>query len=442
MTKKFLALTMVLVLAAGFAAVAQDRPLEGSWENELTFVPQTNPIDSFTSTLDVTYNSGGITYNSISEFDLGGFDDQEFGVSTSVGLLDLESIINFNPSAPGLDYWLTDAALTLGGVSITDNFLLQDTKAGLDNGYGAGMDLGFSGETPGGVSIEVNNYFGMEPVVYNADTVKWDGEITGRQFGYYSIPGDSGYAIVGRHGPSQTNAYNPSAMQYVATKLTMENKSIGCCDFSSETLFSELNGFEYTEFEFEMVSENLPLSLDGDLKFTPQTKSVVLTPSLTTEWGCFDVYTDLSGTLANNSQTGSTLTGLEVEGFSLTGVELGHVEFSSYTALYDYNVADLNSDFRASYDFVDDEGDEHTEYFDEVIRIDKMDMEGVNLDFVVDTYFDMSESSGLFDLALFELEAAYELSSQFTIDNGLLISPKTKGNGGLEEVSLGLDYSF
>ena len=465
MTKKFLAVTLVLVLAAGFAAVAQDmdRPLYGSWENTLTLAPTgSNALKGFSSTLDVTYVSGGITYNSVSEFSLSGLDDQEFSVETTVGLLDLSSVINFDPD-PGLDFWKNTASLTLGGVSITDMFLLQDVEKNYwvqaYDGYGAGMDLGFSGETPGGVSVDVANYFGLEPV--DGDAV---GEITGYDYtlnaGYVDTIDESGYAIVTEHA-GNLDDYAPSSFQYVGTKLVLENQSLGCCDFSSETLFSERDGFEYTRFDFTITSTNWPLELAGELKFESQTKSVVLTPSLTTNWACFDVYTDLSGTLANNGTEGSTITGLEVMGFAIKDVELGHVMFSSYTALSnpddmtEYTVADLNDDFRGSYTYYygPDNEQEYVEYLDEVIRIEKLDK--FPLDFTADIYFDMTQSDGLFDLALFELVTDFELSDQFSLGTGLLLSPKKDAPaetndlpesnlaiGGLDELTLSFDYSF
>ncbi|MFB6290233.1 MAG: hypothetical protein ABEJ25_00675, partial [Candidatus Bipolaricaulia bacterium] len=102
MTKKFLAVTLVLVLAAGFAAVAQEsdeRPLTGTWNNELTLDPttsgtDTNNFEALESILSVDYTAGGVSYSSTSEFSLTGFEKQEFGVNTTVGLLDLTSTLN------------------------------------------------------------------------------------------------------------------------------------------------------------------------------------------------------------------------------------------------------------------------------------------------------------------------------------------------------------
>src|SRR6056297_1672319 len=181
MSRKSLAITLVLVLAAGFGAFAveEERPLYGEWENTLTLDPMGDPIvDGFDSVLDVTYVSGEITYTSVSEFDLSGYADQTFGVSTSMGLLTLDSTANFDPSAPGLDYWKNSASLTLGGVNIGTLFLLQNAGTSQDPSFGAGMMLSLSGETPGGVSVAVDNYFGMDA---NADM-------------------DSGYEIITAHG--------------------------------------------------------------------------------------------------------------------------------------------------------------------------------------------------------------------------------------------------
>ncbi|MEF8837787.1 MAG: hypothetical protein V5A87_08025, partial [Candidatus Bipolaricaulota bacterium] len=73
--------------------------------------------------------------------------------------------------------------------------------------------------------------------------------------------------------------------------------------------------------------------------------------------------------------------------------------------------------------------------YDEVFRIEKL--ETFDLDFTLDTYFDMS-NAGLFDLALFDANASYDLSSQFTLGSGLQVSPSS----GLNEISLSLDYSW
>ena len=505
MTKKFLAVTLVLVLAAGFMAVAQEdeRPLTGEWENTLTLAPNQaayyHPADNplrFSSDLSLTYSMGGLTYDAEASFGYdmrkyqtqtlfdktddtvpgdvwgapysvdNGLTDMEFGVSTTVGLLDLSGTVNFATQTPGLDYMTSQASLTLGGVSITDTFVLQPVMEGTttstytywknnstndvtDDEYtyytptdelGAGMDITFSGETPGGVSVEVSNLFGMESVVdfgdYPYSSLTKTGTVSGKVFGSGEIPHTTGYNIVTEHDPanSQTPSYGGSSMQYVSTTLTLDNMSIGCCDFSSETMFSEANGFEYTLFEFTVESSSMPLVLDGDLKFTAQTKSVSLEPSFETDWACFEVYTDLvAGStqtpydeLSNNGTKVSVLDAFEIEGFAITGVKLGHVEFSSYTALGDNMLIDI-AGTKFGYNGY---------YYDEVIRIEKL--EEYPLDFTLDTFFDMTESGALFDLGLFSGSMEYKLDEEFTVGTGLSIKP----NAGLQSFDFTFDYSF
>jgi len=459
MTKKFLAVMLVLVLAAGFAAVAQedDRALTGSWENTLTLDPTQeadynadNPF-RFDSLIEATYMTGGVTFTGEAEFDYdtregtylpeeNGLTDMEFGAETTVGLLDLSSTVNFNTESPGLDFWTNQASLTLGGVSISDTFVLQDVYDMNESpgDYGAGMDLMISGETPGGVSVAVNNYFGMEPLIdSDGDGYAQTGLVSGKTFGTSSIPYNSGYHIVTAHSwqnGDPVGEYGASSLQYVATKLTLDNLSLGCCDFSNTTLFSEAYGFEYTMFEFTIEASNMPLSLEGDLKFTPQTKSITLNPSLTTDWACFTVYTDLTtapagdGVLGNNGYTDDVLDGLEIEGFAITGVELGHVEFSSYTALGDNDLYDLEGwMFYTGYGTLD---------YDEVFRIEKL--EEYPLDFTLDTYFDMSDSDALFDLTLFDGSMSYDIDEEFTIGTGVTVEP----NNGLQAFEFTFDYSF
>ncbi|MFP3953942.1 MAG: hypothetical protein ACLFVS_07450, partial [Candidatus Acetothermia bacterium] len=245
----------------------------------------------------------------------------------------------------------------------------------------------------------------------------------GIDFGSGDIPYDTGYNILTKHDPDdEDDTYGASSMQYVQSIITLENLSLGCCDFTSETMFSEAKGFEYTAFDFTIESSSWPLTLDGELMFTAQTKSVHLEPSIDVGWACFDVYTGFANDLSNNSDPNSTLSSFEVRGFAITGVELGHVEFSSYTALGDHHLASMTEGAVLS-------------YYDELIRIEKL--EEYPLDFTLDTFFDMS-NGGLFDLALFDGSMEYELDDEFTVGTGISVYP----DAGLDSFDITFDYSF
>ncbi len=629
MTKKFLALTMVLVLAAGFAAVAaeheDDRALMGTWENELTLDPNAddNSLAALESILDVEYTMNGISYTSVSEFSLDGFEKQEFGVDSSVGLLDLTSTLNMDPSGSNLRYWESGASMTLGGVSIgasfylqkhdwdhteagyqatfwpgvsasdypakptfgtvegnpddrsvqTDSFVvdsrswdsdteessLSDTSVTSFHDYGSGLELTFSGETPGGVSVDVTNTFGMMPtsdaeadLQDMLDTKVKDGllafaggaaelsDVTGQQainwleallaqhpnsvsatdqelakallvsqlsigdadnsgedyssfaeitddFDYwadhYEAPtdsnhlGDANFEISDKVRDAAKNIvqktltlggvaadtgmvvntefdlgdveflvdasekeadtssasvslyldtvevgagqYGGSSLQYYSTLVELDNLSLGCCEFSNETKFTEHNGFDYTLFEFSMTNNQFPIDVAADLRWDNDPdnsissgKSVTLTPSLSTDWSCFTVYSELTTGSSSN-----VFDGMTVKGFELSA-ELGHVEVTSVTALGDYYVSDLVSSYHE---------------YDEVLTIDKLASAG-DLDFVLDVYTNMGD--GLMPTAM-EGSASYPVSSQFDLGSSLALT-----QDGLQEVGLSLDYSF
>lgn len=412
-------ITIVLFLTTGLTGHAD---LTGSWENDLNLGPEPNLLESFSSELDLYYTSGGIDYRSSSLFKKDSYYAQSFGASTTLGTLDIDSTLDFDPQAVRLNYFLAEADFRLSGLNIGNTFLLEDTE---NSGYGAGYQLELSGRFPDGPNLYVNNLLGMES----------------NQAESLGIVRGSGYTIV-------TGDYGPSTLQYVSTTVEISEQRFDCCSFTSTTKFSEEEGFEYSNFEFDMESENLPLELWAKLSFSPQTKSVELDPRLDLGWACFEVYTDLStpddeDLLVNNSTEVSTIGGLEIEGFGITGVDLGHVTFSSLTALKG-NLNRLTDqedmDLRAR-DYVLDPDPVYSGLYvntpyDEVISIEKSN-KGDDVYFGADVYFDMSGSSSLFDTALFTGAGSFDLSDQFTLGGGVAIKPDK-----LETVRLSFDYYF
>ena len=412
MLKRSLVFTLI-VLLFGLGVLTNGASMSGSWENELTLTPQTGSFfsgdegdtDGTKSILTIEYIMDGYYWESESEFSLDGYSEQNFELGGTIGLIDLVSELEFNPQAARLDSWEGTANFTAAGLSVSDTLILKNETD--YEGFGAGMELSFSGGTPYGISVDVDSYFGM----------------------------DSGENIITSHN-GQTGSYGPSAFQYVSTEIDISGLTLDCCEFDSETKFSEEKGFEYTEFDFEILSDTWPLSLDGELKFQTYSKSIELDPSLDLSWTCFDVYTKLDTTLGNGKPdlNQDSLGGLTVEGFSLSDVEMGHVTFSSYTALYGHTVADLDGSFLGSYTFTADDDKKSVE-LDEVFRIEKDD----RLSLVVDVYFDMSGQNGsLFDLALVNGEAMFEMSDQFDFGAEVFLLP----NHGLDQVGVTLDYFF
>ena len=385
---------LICLMTIPLGAVAADNgTFTGSWDNSITLLPQTESFSSFDSTLTLNYSTGEVSYSSTSDFDLSGLSDQQFTTGFSLSNVTMNSTADLDPADRHLDYWLNQATVTIPqNATFIHTFLLQRMANG---DYGTGMQLAVAGPLTDGVTLDLSTLFGMEE----------DDDM------------DSGYALVTSHGDTE-DAYGPSLLQFVSATAGFAGVQFGCVDLDSEVFFTEAKGFEYLEFEFDIVSQALPLDLATTVIFETQAKSVTLDPTLTFDIACFSLYNEISG-----SDIGDQLTGLEIEGFSITDLKMGHVTVSSYTALGGNVISDLVEDV---FDYEDD--------YQEVFRISKTG----NLSLTVDSYFYLNGQGTLFDFALLDGTASFSFTEQFSLGAGTEIGPST----GIEELELSFDYSF
>jgi len=398
----------------------------GSWENDISLLPQSQSLVSLNSSLEVSYSENGVTLTGLSKFKENEFTGQKLTADFSAGLFDLKSTISFNTAsnlAPDLSFWLTTGNFTLGGVKVGNAFVLEQMND--TSGYGSGLRLSLSGELGTGPRIYLDNYFGME---------ENEAEALGLVDG-------SGYTIVTDDGK-----YGSSELQYVETRVEVTGLRFDCCSFHSTAKLSEEKGFEFALFEYDMEAEGLPLELDSDLKFTPQTKSVELKPRLDLDWACLDVYTGLKTSNDENLIVGgqnSTVDALAIEGFGLTDISYGGVSLSFLKALNgnlfrvrgegnvglraDEYVIDPPPDFSNLYTRTDYSG---------AVSLAKSG-EDSPLTLAADTYFDSGSGDGLFDFGLFTGSGKYRFSDGFTLGAGVSIKPDQ-----VETVKLSLDYEF
>ena len=388
----FTAFFLAILLSFAGSSVSKGETLTGSLTNELTLTPQTPTINAFTSELNVDYSFDGLMFSSVSTFNKTSFEEQKFEVTGSINLFDFGSELTFDPtSTDTFESWRGDFSVTSGGLYLTDELLLKN----LDDGYGSGMELSFGGEMNGNGSIDVTSYFGMDE----------DENITGK-----------------------------SELGYELTKVQVSGIEFGdCCTLDNTTYIGQKDAFDPDTVAFKSTFETTinhptwPLSLDTDVEFTPQTKSVTLEPELDTTWSCFEVFTELE-----TQSSGSKLTSIKLKGFGMSDLELGPVSLTGYTALNDYNVNDLDDDFIGEYDYVTSS---KSVTLDEVLRIETTN----HLDLTMDTYFDMSGSTdAALDLALFHGTATYEMSDQFDIGSQMYLVT----DSGLDKLEVSFDYYF
>lgn len=376
-------------------------------------------------TLNLQYSLAETTFESTSTFQdeftrffdtQSGFSQQLFEMRSRLSIFDFDSTLSFYPPENRMEYWLTETSLTFAGATVQSTFLLEYTLGfDIPGGgfvdypaeYGAGLELSLSGDIPGGGSVDISSRFGME---------EDEEEILGLERG-------SGYDIA-QEGPGGKWAYGTSSLHYVSTTVDFYDLGFGCCQFDTTTTFSRENGFESTTVDFTMDLKPWPLSLETELAFSAQTKSVTLDPYIAVSGDCFDVYLDLVNTDVHEYR-------MAVEGFGLEGVKVGPVTFSTITALGDNLYKDSGVDDiklgASDYVIAPDEttGYELTGY-DEILSFrTKKGGNGSYPAYTIgaDIYFNMDESDALFDTAQFTGHGTYSPDPQFEMGMGIAVEP-------------------
>ncbi len=414
----FLALILCLHGTSVFSLPDESPIVTGNWSTDFLIYHANDPSANFdlNSSLSFSYSLDGFDLTSLSRFTNpdstpGTFHRQNFGLNTRIGILALNSKVVFYPKEGRMDYWLNEASATFAGITITNKFLLQHTILSSTPrptyGYGAGTELIISGKTSEGLSVEVSGRFGMEESVLEQE----------------GIEEGSGYDIVtdgGRFPNLIPFAYPPSQLQFVSSTIELSDLSLGCCTFDSTTWISREKGFEYTELDFYIDSENMPVSIDTEIQFAPKKKKGSIDPQLITEDECFDLYLDFSEKDSSSSYN------LALKGFGL------HIDqpltISNITSLkgnlYKRKGAD-DITLRAS-DYVIDPVT--PAYFDGPLNFDQVFSlvfhPGNLAQLYLDVYFNMTESDQLFDLQKLTGQAKYTVSEQLQVGTGIAITPE------------------
>ncbi len=281
-----------------------------------------------------------------------------------------------------LKYWNAEGSLTLGGVELTGVMQLElnsvcsqtepvtlettcdhdlwtssaktISKGGQfsydynDGDYSFGSAFIGSGETPGGISVTATNLMGLKKT--------WDPWEEG-----YGAPSDDVYAELDKTDPQTSREYivvdnydsavcqtssactscnDDYSTDYTGSIFELEGAALGCVEWGNTTVISGNSGFEYTEFDFTVASNNWPLSIDTWINFSEQTKSVTITPELDLGWSCFTVYSALAQVTEDNDAANNAF-GLDLGAMKLE-VDFNGLTFTSITALGDHTFADFD----------------------------------------------------------------------------------------------------
>ena len=410
--KKALVLSL-MVIGLGVAGLAG--PLSGVWDLDVTLDPNTATF-GVTSMLNVDYTVGGWTFGMNSVMTEASFVDLSFDVTGVLGAFSFYSLLDFDDT--DFESWSNAATISLGGIDLWVISALEEDAFG--------YSVGAHGST-GLVEMWIEVDFGLSSSMYYwynygfGYLVDWEP--------YYSCI--SGWTN-GAYGMSQTNSCDP-----VFSGVDIWVEAPFCCLDVLAKLSFDCDGFD--QFCIELNDIDLGAGWfqldDFNICFTTQTKSISGV-DFTLTFGdavCvtpyFDVTMDgaykidgiaLHALLLTCEFNGVTfkagellLPGVTYIGFTPTG-GLWYNAYSAYTDCYV-----VGSD----------------EYFG--VEIDGDSCCGGAFDASFFVFFDMGDSSGIFDWLKFYGDVAVGIGSNIELSFGIETSPNQ-----IDLLKLGFEYTF
>ncbi len=464
MTKRISLYTLLITLLLAVVAQPVTASFEGEIESDLVLTPNDTSVFDESSSMDLTidYVDGPIedlpslisqvlfwpnttlvdtglalrgSYD-LPLFDgdqakllLDGYYASEFGPDYPIGTAGGSTRVSLGEDE--LNYWVTKGIVNYGGFSYRATFLLEKkpeippaigpspngTSNGTESeGYGSGYELSLSGTKISGLGITIKSRVGM-----------------------VSNP----LELVGENSGSGYDVFNPATGEkydgYTGSEVTVEGLSFGDLSLDSTSTFDFENGWKSTVFSFELDEFSPLVEVDGSVSFSPQSKSVTLTPKLDLGWSCIDLYTELRPVSLTGEE--DTLTDLRVHGFGVDELAVGSVTVSAKIGLGSNHLYLRKSEYdytsRAS-DYVFSPSPQEEAYYKEkpyegVISLER----GVgNLFIAADGY--LSEGANYLGLGLVTGEMEYKFSEGFEVSGGVDL----KSDLGLERIFVTTTYSW
>jgi hypothetical protein len=151
------ALVVAIVMVLGLGALAFAGPMSGIFTTDIcfSFDSSTGTVyaDDFSAELTVDYTVCGWEFESVSGFSLAGWDTQSFTADGVLGAFTIGSTLVFDPSGAAFTSWDSTVGVSIAGVALDAEFLLEDDGAGWTFGASGG-----AGDCDFGATV----YFNMD----------------------------------------------------------------------------------------------------------------------------------------------------------------------------------------------------------------------------------------------------------------------------------------
>ena len=394
-----------LVMAAFICLPLLAGPLSGSWEATLAIDPDPFSFSELSSIFILNYETDSFLATSESELVLSGFIWQGFGVTGQLGAFNIQGDLLFGVSTADFIY----------------NQLIFTVKiAGVDLGfYAAGLSDAVLGGPADGVALRIAGTAGKLDI---ESITELGARIEDDDFHGITIY----HTATGLHKHYTTN---PMAVGqgFTGQKLTVSGFAFGCVEDIATTLYLTCeNGFEFIEFGLTGIESGVPwLNFDLDLRFTAQTKSLIVSPvGAWEETGCLEFY-------ATVDQIDGAVSGLTFYGLGMT-VGWNGVSFRALSVLdtgrYVITTPEYGSVIEEITMAIDNGHDFYPDYWELFsIEVTEDGCCGGSQSFLVNTYFERT-STALFDWGMVHAEAVLPIGSIFSL------------TGAVEATTSGLDH--
>ena len=392
---------IALVCLLGFALAASGSEwFTGSWSAEITLSPQqTLPFTAFESTLDMGITLDFLTLSSISDFVFDGWLWQSFDAGAEIGPFSFSSQLLFETQTGSFLYAQGMLAVEFYPITLSlYGAMVGETQSEPAN-YGYVIDV-YGELFDGTVSFETATFLSadLSGITFTKTGVQTDSSLVSKTF-------------------TTDPTIDSTPITFCGQEITFSAFAFDCVQLTSITTFSK-TGFESEEIDLDFLNLfGLPFNISLDFIYSLQTKSYVFTPSISSDYGCFSVYTNLV-------QSGSAITGIEIYGiaFELT---IGNGTLRSVsnldTSLYVISTSDFGMVVEPMADAL---AAGHLYYPQEYWEVVSLEVDvppmGCGFTFHADTFF--SESTGLlFDWAQTTMGATLALGSSVSIGSSITI---------------------
>ena len=389
----------------------------GSWTTEIGLSPvQTMTFTAFSSTLEVGFAVEFLELSTTSDFIMTGWLWQEVGLAADLAFVNIDAELLFDPQSASFLY-------AHGAVSLLFNPLrLSLYSAMVGPTHPGGMNWGHVVDVYG--ELMAGNMWFQSSTFLGAN-------LSGITFTQTS-------SAIASSLLTKSYLVDPTIgmagdICFSGQKLLFGASLFNCFELLATTTFDD-TGFVSQLFELSYLHAlGLPLDLTLAYEFTLQTASHTFTPSISTDYGCVQLFANVLG-------SGGTITGVEIYGVRFEATLAG-ATFASTSNLNTVDYVITYPGYEPAVKSLIDalaDGDLYypQDYWEVISLVVHVPPSGCGFSFFLDTFFS-NTSTLLFDWAESTMGITVRFGNALSVSTGVSV-----GQAGFMEWRIGIAASW